>query len=91
MWCDGKPVPRGSIGRMPWETRFDLSVSYKPATFKGLSFGIDVFNVFNNQVVLTRQEAYDGGDGAILPTYGEVRQFAAPRTMKFKIEYSHKF
>lgn len=91
MWCDGKPAPRGSLGRMPWETRMDLSLTYKPAALKGLSFGFDIFNVFNNQVVLTRQEAYDGGDGSITPSYGEVRQYAAPRTMKLKVEFNHKF
>lgn len=91
MWCDGKPAPRGTLGRMPWETRMDLSLTYKPASLKGLSIGLDMFNVFNNQVVLTRQETYDGGDGSITSTYGEVRQYATPRTMKFKIEYTHKF
>nr|WP_314858689.1 hypothetical protein [uncultured Undibacterium sp.] len=91
MWCAGKPAPRGSLGRLPAEKRLDLSLTYKPTALKGMVFAVDMFNVFNTQSVLTRQEAYDGGDGAILSTYNEVRQYAAPRTVKLRVEYNHKF
>ncbi len=91
MWCNGKPAPRGSLGRMPYEKRLDLSLTYKPAVLKGVSFGFDVFNVFNDQTVLTRREGYDGGDGELVANYGEVRQYAAPRTMRLKVEFNHKF
>jgi hypothetical protein len=58
---------------------------------QGVSFGLDVFNVLNNQTALTRQETYDGGDGDIAPNYGEVRQLNAPRSMRLKVEFNHKF
>jgi hypothetical protein len=90
-WCNGKPAPRGSLGRMPTESRLDLSLTYKPASLKGIVIGFDVFNVFNQQMALTRQETYDGGEGAILSNYGEVRQYAPARTMKLRVEYNHKF
>jgi len=91
MWCKGKPAPRGSLGRMGYEKRLDLSLTYKPMVLQGVSFGLDVFNVLNNQTALTRQETYDGGDGDIAPNYGEVRQLNAPRSMRLKVEFNHKF
>ncbi len=90
-WCDGKAVPRGSLGRMPWEKRLDLSLTYKPQFAKGLVVGLDVYNVTNNQVQLTREEEFDGGDGALQASYNRVRAYAAPRSAKLRIEYHHKF
>jgi hypothetical protein len=92
MFCGGKPVPRGSIGRLPTEKRLDLSLDYKPAYLKDLTLKVDVFNVFNSQTVLSRQETYDDGSGEnIEPNYGETRDFAAPRSVKLSVEYNHKF
>ncbi|MFZ6799038.1 TonB-dependent receptor [Undibacterium sp. Di24W] len=91
MWCNGKPAPRGSLGRMPTESSLDLSLTYKPVALKGIVIGLDVFNVSNQQMALTRRETYDGGDGAILSNYGEVRQYAPARTMKLRVEYNHRF
>ncbi|MBR7800335.1 TonB-dependent receptor [Undibacterium fentianense] len=91
-WCGGKPAPRGSLGRLPFEKRLDLSFAYKPVVLKGISFKVDVFNALNSQTILARQEAYDDGSGeGILSNYGEGRTFQTPRTMKFSVEYHHKF
>jgi hypothetical protein len=90
-WCDGKPVARGSLGRMPTEKRLDLNLSYRPLGLKDLAFKVDVFNVFNSQKATARQETYDGGDGAVLGNYGEARTLQAARTVKLTVEYNHKF
>jgi hypothetical protein len=90
-WCDGKPVARGSLGRMPTEKRLDMNFTYKPAKMKDLAFKVDVFNVFNAQKATARQETFDGGDGAVLNNYGEARTLQAARTVKLSIEYNHKF
>lgn len=90
-WCNGKPVPRGSLGRLPTEKRLDLNLSYRPLSLKDLAFKIDVFNVFNSQVATARQETYDGGDGAVVGNYGEARTLQAPRTVKLTVEFNHKF
>lgn len=90
--CGGVAVPRGSIGRLPWEKRLDLNLTYSPASFKGLSLKADVFNVFNKQTVTARQETYDDGSGeGIVSNYGEARTLAAARTVKLTVEYNHKF
>ncbi len=93
-WCGGKPVPRGSLGRMPTEKRLDLDLTYKPAAMKDLSFKVDVFNVFNSQKATARQETYDADDsspGAIDANYGEARTLQPARTVKLSVEYNHKF
>jgi hypothetical protein len=92
MWCGGKPVPRGSIGRLPTEKRLDLALAYNPNFLKDLTLKVDVFNVFNTQTVLARQETYDDGSGeGVLPNYGEARDIAAPRSVKFTAMFNHKF
>ena len=91
-WCGGKPAPRGSLGRLPTEKRLDLSLAYNPNFMKGLSLKLDVFNAFNSQTVLARQETYDDGSGeTIEANYGEGRTFQTERNMRFTVEYRHQF
>jgi hypothetical protein len=92
MWCAGKPAPRGSLGRLPTEKRLDLNLTYTPSMVKGLGLKLDVFNVFNAKTVLARQETYDDGSGeTVQANYGEARSVQSPRSMKFTVEYNHKF
>ena len=88
-YCDGKAAPRGSQGRLPWNTKLDLNVAYQPSMFKGLTVRADVFNVFNKQsaqvIDETREVSYD--PTSVLPTYGRVINYSAPRTMRLTAEY----
>ncbi|MDL2354604.1 MAG: TonB-dependent receptor [Pseudomonadota bacterium] len=89
-WCNGKPAPRGSLGREPTEKRLDLDVTYKVT--KDLSLIADIYNVFNSQTNRSSNATYDGGDGgAISPTYGLPGNLQPARSVKFSIEYKHKF
>lgn len=91
-FCGGKPTPRGSLGRMPYEKRLDMNVAYKPSILKGVEFKVDVFNVTNSQTATARQETYDDGTGTgILANYDEYRTLQAARTVKLSVEYNHKF
>nr|WP_314861685.1 TonB-dependent receptor [uncultured Undibacterium sp.] len=90
-FCDGKPAPRGSLGRMPTEKRLDLSLTYKPYQLQGMVFGVDVFNVLNDQSALTRNESYGNSSGRLGSTYGGVRQYADPLTVKLRVEYNKRF
>jgi hypothetical protein len=91
--CGGKDVPRGSIGRLPFEKRLDLQVAYKPSVLNGVQFKIDLFNATNTQTVTARQETYDntGSVDDLTSNYNEPRTLAASRSMKFSVEYHHKF
>ncbi len=90
--CAGKPAPRGSLGNMPTERRLDLNVTYRPAMLKNLSLKLDVFNALNTQRATARQETYDDGStNEIADNYDEARTLQASRTLKFSVEYNHKF
>ncbi|MDP3785648.1 MAG: TonB-dependent receptor [Undibacterium sp.] len=91
MFCNGVPAPRGSLGRMPAEKRLDLSLTYKPNYLKGLVVGVDMFNVLNDQTILTRNETYGSSNGKIGTAYGGVRQYADPLTVKLRVEYNRRF
>jgi hypothetical protein len=93
-WCNGKPAPRGSLGRLPWEKRLDMNLTYTPAMLKGLAVKVDVYNVFNAQTAIAEDSTYDvGADGVVSSTYREVgasdRQ--ASRRARLTVEYNHKF
>jgi hypothetical protein len=88
------PSPQGTAGRLPWDVRFDMDVVYKPEQLKGLSFKIDVFNIFNKQTVQQIDQQYNNADYSISPTYGTPGPFlgyTAPRSAKFTVEYNHRF
>jgi len=83
-------VPRGTLGRLPWEAQLDLNAVYSPQSVKGLSFKVDVFNVFNRQSVSSVSEAYNSGS-AVSSTYEVPLSMNSPRSAKFTVTYDHKF
>jgi hypothetical protein len=92
-FCNGKPAPRGTLGRQPTDFRLDLNVAYQPAFIKGLTAKVDVFNVTDRQVAQNMTEAYNNAGGAttVNALYGGVVSYTAPRSVKFTIEYGYKF
>ena len=87
-YCDGKPAPRGSQGRLPWQAQLDMNVAYTPSAVKGLSLKVDVFNVFNSQTV-TRYTETREDHGAISRNYLQVDGRTAPRSVRFTAEYTY--
>ena len=53
-------LPRGSMGRTPFVTRFDLHFGYRRGLSGKLSAEafLDIFNLFNQRTVLTQDQAY---------------------------------
>ncbi len=53
-------APRGSAGRTPFVTRFDLHLDYRHRLPGDLSVAVfvDIFNLFNQRTVLTRDQVY---------------------------------
>jgi hypothetical protein len=90
-YCDGKPAPRGSLGKLPTDVRFDVNVVFKPVQVNGLAFKVDVFNLLNKQTVQAINETYNSGTGVINSGYGRVASFADPRSVRLTAEYNHKF
>ena len=60
-WCGGQPVPPGSLGRLPWTTRLDLNLDYKPSwswADHKIDLNVAVFNVLNRQTPLFLDHSY---------------------------------
>ena len=91
MFCNGVQVPRGSIGRLPVEKRLDLNLVYAPAPLRGLAIKLDLFNVFNTQGTLTREETWDDGSAVLQASYNRDKSYQPPRSFRFTVEYNHKF
>jgi hypothetical protein len=91
-FCNGQVTERGSQGRMPWEKRLDLNLTYSPSIIKGLAVKVDVFNALNSQNPLAEHSEYSAGDQNVIASdYREVRYYQTPRSMRFTVEYNHKF
>lgn len=89
-FCNDKATPRGTLGRMPWDTRLDLNLAYSPRLLKGLILRADVFNVFNRQIGQNQTESYNTGK-SVNALYGNVISYTSPRSVKLTAEYSYKF
>nr|WP_295377438.1 TonB-dependent receptor [Pseudoxanthomonas sp.] len=88
MRCNNTPVPRGTAGRLPWTTTFDLNIAYRPSFAEGLQFKLDVFNVFDSQKVTSYNETAEvANTGAASETYLLPLSFQAPRTVRFMVQY----
>jgi len=86
-WCGGKPVPPGSLGRLPWTHQLSLNVDYKPkwADHK-LDFNLTVFNVFNEQTTVFYNDFF-GTTSSPNPDYGRVQDTLSPRSVRFQVSY----
>jgi hypothetical protein len=87
-WCAGKPVPPGSLGRLPWTRQLDLHVDYKPtwADHK-LDFNLAVFNVFNSQKELFINDFF-GTTNNPNPDFGSPNNTQRPRYVRFSVSYN---
>ncbi len=91
-FCNGKPSPRGSQGRLPWEKRLDLNFTYAPTFLKGVAAKVDVFNAFNSQRPITQNPTYDeGAQETVNPYYSQFTAYQAPRSIKLTVEYNKRF
>ncbi|HLI18313.1 MAG TPA: TonB-dependent receptor [Rhodanobacteraceae bacterium] len=87
-WCGGVPVPPGSLGRMPWTKRVDLSVDYKPAWAQHkLDFNLAVFNVFNSQTPIFINDFFLTTSSPN-PEYGIIENSTPPRSVRFSVSYN---
>jgi hypothetical protein len=84
-------VPRGTAGRNPWTTTFDVNVTYRPSFADGkLAFKVDVFNLFNADkptAVDEEGETSTGSASAAAPTYLTPLNWQTPRSVRFMVQY----
>ena len=87
---NGAATPRGSQGTLPWDTRLDLNLAYRPAVVKGLALKATVFNVFNKQTIQNVEERRNTGSGAVRSTSQSVLSYTSPISFMFSLEYNFK-
>lgn len=89
-YCKGVPSPRGTAGTLPWDINLDMNLAYRPAALKDLMFKMDVFNVGNRQTLQNQNELYNDGE-EVNSRYGRPISYTSPRSVRFSVEYHHKF
>ena len=89
-YCDGKPSPRGSLGELPWDVRFDMNLTYQPKVLPGLRATLNVFNLFNRQTVQTVQETYNSSPTAVSNRFGGTLSTTPPRSVQLIVNYTFK-
>jgi Carboxypeptidase regulatory-like domain/TonB-dependent Receptor Plug Domain len=90
-------VSRGTVGRTPWTSTFDLGIAYEPLwARKKLTLGVDIFNLFNSQKATEVNEVRDYSRGESNATVFPLRQganylsptgFQAPRSVRLTARY----
>ncbi|WCE03007.1 TonB-dependent receptor [Pseudoxanthomonas sp. JBR18] len=89
-YCNGEASARGTNGRLPWEYKLDMGLSYIPAAAaERLEFSVDVFNVFNKQVAQNIVEyGENGGVGRPYNSTNRVISYSDPRYVRFAVRWN---
>jgi len=99
-FCGGKVANRGSVFEGEWVTRFDLSARYAvPSKFipslpymdkeeGGLVLRADIFNVFNLDAGIEKDEFGEKTGGAVNTDYQKVTAYQAPRVVRFGFDWA---
>lgn len=83
----GTLVPRGTAGRVGWVYTLDLQLAYEPEWQEGLSFRMDVRNVFDSEDNYRVIETFEDEGRAPAYNYGYPTGFVAPRAVTFAVQY----
>src|SRR5204862_7314642 len=93
-------LPRGSAGRTPVVTRFDLHLSYRHQLTKGMDLDafVDIFNLFNQRTALQQDQDYTldpvdpiiGGDPRDLPHLKTVAGAPATKNPNYLSATAHQ-
>lgn len=89
---DGSVVdaPRGTYGRTPWTWGVNASIAYLPNWAEGLTFSLDVFNLFNNDGILKYEETSAfkvGGAETYNPNYNNEQAYQTPRSLRLSARW----
>lgn len=88
-FCQGKAVPRGSLGNTDTITNIDLSAQYDlKIGNSNVLLSLDVFNVFNFDSVARVSEEGDTFSGAADPDFLKPVQYQRPRALRLSARYN---
>jgi hypothetical protein len=86
--CFGTPSAPGDAGRQPWTKRVDLGVAYRPSFADNkLSFGLDVFNIFNELKPVQSEAQAQDGPYTVSNTYNIGTFYTSPRSVRLSASY----
>ena len=89
-FCNGKPSPPGSHGRMPWLRQLDLGLTYRPAfAQQRLAFAANVFNVLNAQAETNIYVRSNTDPGVPNPRLWQPLSTQQPRFVRFSVSYDY--
>lgn len=98
-FCGGEPSPRGEAQKSDWYSTFNFSFQYAvPFGDREVRLRGDVFNLFNSQAVMSRDQTGDldvvtGDDGLPAsyisnPNYGLATAYQSPRYVRLGFDIS---
>jgi hypothetical protein len=93
-YCNGEPAPLGKGNKTDWTKQIDVSMRYTvPAKFSmggNLVLRADIFNLFDQHAVLTRQVTYEVSDiGDVDDHYGEALAYSTPRYVRIGFDLTY--
>jgi hypothetical protein len=87
-YCNSTLNPRGSRGRLPWTRDLSVQAVYEPKWMKGLSFQVDVLNIFNERGTTSVQERGEiSSAGTPRPAYLQPLSLQNPRRVRLTAAY----
>jgi outer membrane receptor for ferrienterochelin and colicin len=86
-YCNGVLNPRGTLGRLGWTKEISAQVQYQPKWKKGLTFQVDVLNMFNERNVTAINEQGESALGTVSPTYLQPVSIQTGRSFRFTAGY----
>lgn len=90
-YCDGKTVPRGSVGTTDTIVNVDAGVVYSPNAVPGLSAMISIYNLFNSHGVTNVDEFYEDSNSNKLSSYLTAYSYQDPRYVQLSAKYQFDF
>ena len=86
-YCGGQFMPRGTYGRLEWNSNLGLNMTYKPKWAQGLRLSADVFNVFNDRSITSVNETCETVSNTYLSTCHQPLSANPARSFRFTVEY----
>ena len=87
MYCGGKLVPRGTFGRLEWNSNLGINLTYQPKWLDGLRISADVFNVFDDRSVTSVNETCESVSSTYLAGCHQPLSTNTARQFRFTVEY----
>ena len=86
-YCGGVQVPRGTEGRLEWNSNLSMNLTYRPQWLDGLRLSVDAFNVFNDRSITSVNETCETASNSYLSGCHQPLSANAARSFRFTVEY----